>query len=194
MSAVEEPATPTLGSAIGRAMEARLAELNVAIPARVESIDVDRYEISAQPLIKEAQIDESGERVAERQQIIHGIPVVMPGSGGTRIKFPITVGDTVLLLFASRSLDRWLVRGGEVDPEDDRRHSRNDAVAIPGLQSFADAGDASAIIEFKADGTINIGSGVMTALDGVVTGQGTDPYTGLKYAVLGNAITTVKAK
>jgi hypothetical protein len=35
---------------------------------------------------------------------------------------------------------------------------------------------------------------VMTVLDGVVTGQGTDPYTGLKYGVLGNAISTVKAK
>lgn len=191
---VDEPNTPTLGSAFARAMEARLSELNVAIPARVESYDEGKGMISAQPLIMEAKLDESGDRVAVRQEIIHGIPIMLPGSGGVRVRFPINVGDTVLLVFASRSLDRWLVRGGEVDPEDDRRHSRNDAIAYPNLQSFNAARDAASLIDFKQDGSIEIGSGVMTVLDGVVTGQGTDPYTGLKYGVLGSAIATVKAK
>lgn len=193
-STADAPRTLTFGSVLARAMEARLAELNVAIPARVESYDADRYEISAQPLIHDAFVDESGARVADRPAIIHGVPVMMLGSGGTRVKFPIAVGDTVLLIFAHRSLDRWLVRGGEVDPEDDRRHSRSDAVALPGLQSFADASDADVMIEFTADGKVQIGAGPFIPTgptgDQLVKAGAIDPFTGQSQAVLNAAFMT----
>jgi hypothetical protein len=101
-----------------------------------------------QPLVKQAHEDETGERVAELLPQIVNVPVVMPGSGGVRIKFPIAAGDVVLLVFASCSLDRWLSLGGEVDPEDPRRGALEDAIAIPGLQDFANVADASPLIEF----------------------------------------------
>jgi phage baseplate assembly protein V len=38
------------------------------------------------------------------------------------------------------------------------------------------------------------GSGTLTALDGVVTGRGIDPYTSMTYAALNNASSVVRAK
>ena len=108
-----------------------LAEVRVAIPARVESYDDDERKASVQPLIREGRADENGEREVVRLPVITAVPVVFPGSGGRVVKFPINKGDTVLLVFAHRSLDRGLVRGGEVDPADDRTHNLSDAIAIP---------------------------------------------------------------
>ena len=45
-----------------------------------------------------------------------------------------------------------------------------------------------------APGGVELGGKGLTALDGVVHGSGTDPYTGLNYTALGNASAVVKAK
>lgn len=166
MSSDDDRQTPTLASAMMRAVEARLYDVHVCVPARVESYDESARKISAQPLIHRGVIDEGGDRVAERPAVIQEIPVVFPGSGGVRVKFPIAVGDVVLLLFSGQSLDRWLVRGGEVDPEDDRRHAESDAIAIPGLQPFSGtgaAGNGSPMIEFTTGGQIHAGGSAALA-------------------------------
>jgi hypothetical protein len=138
----------------------------------VESYDSATQKISAQPLIKRGYTDETGERIAERLPIITGVPVVFPGGGGYRVTFPIAKGDTVLLIFSEASLDKWLAHGGDVDPNDDRRHTLSDAIAIPGLRDFAHAldsaptdcatigSDSGAVIEMRtADIRIGGGSG-----------------------------------
>lgn len=129
--------TPTLAEVLGAALDASARGLRVALPARVESYDPATQQVSAQPLVLEGFVGEDGERATERLPVINGVPVVFPGAGGFRVTFPVAVGDTVLLVFSSSSIDRWLALGGEVDPQDDRRHSINDAVAIPGLRDFA---------------------------------------------------------
>ena len=131
------PRTPTLEGVINRATRMALRRARVALPARVETYDATKQRVTVQPLILDGYTDENGDRQAERLPVINGVPVVFPGGGGFRVTFPIAVGDVVLLVFSSSSLDRWLALGGEVDPEDDRRHDLNDAIAIPGLHSFA---------------------------------------------------------
>lgn len=54
--------------------------------------------------------------------------------------FPVKKGDTVMIVMADRSLDRWLSQGGEVTPDDRRQHDLSDAIAVPGLVPFADFG------------------------------------------------------
>lgn len=134
-------ATPSLVDAVRRAAQAELADVNVAIPARVESFDPTTQRCSAQPLIRRAYRDEAGERVGDasaRLPVINDVPVVFPGAGAFSITFPVTKGDTVLLIFSQASIDKWLSRGDDVDPLDDRRHSLNDAIAIPGLRHRAE--------------------------------------------------------
>lgn len=129
--------TPSFAEVLRIANEAHTKELRVAIPARVENYDAATQKVDAQPLILEGYRDENGDRQTERLPVVCDVPVVFPGSGPYRITFPVAAGDTVLLVFASSSIDKWLAVGGEVDPEDDRRHHISDAIAIPGLFDFA---------------------------------------------------------
>lgn len=135
---------PTLAEAIRRALEARASEICTAIPARVESYDAATQRASVQPLIRRAFEDETGARQAERLPIISDVPVVFPGAGAYAITFPVAKGDTVLLVFSQASIDKWLTSGKDVDPGDDRRHSLNDAIAIPGLRHTAQPTGGSA--------------------------------------------------
>ncbi len=127
---------PTLFDAIISQIEKRILAMFGPTPGRITAYDSATQKASVQPLIYRARTAEGGERVAERVSIVHNVPVVFPGGGTYRLTVPLVVGDTVLLVFADSSLDRWLQRGGEVDPEDDRRFDVNDAVAFPGMHHF----------------------------------------------------------
>jgi hypothetical protein len=129
--------TPTLASVLAAALEARLADVHVALPAQVESFDADRRCVTVQPLIRQATTDtESGERSVERLPVINDVPIVFPGSGAFCVEWPVAKGDTGLLVFSEASIDKWLTRGGDVDPLDDRRFNLSDAIFIPGLRSL----------------------------------------------------------
>lgn len=135
----DKPQTPTLPGVIDGAITARLKNLRVAMPARVETYDAATQSCSCQPLVYDGYFDETGRRQAEKLPVVTSVPVCFPGSGGFRVTFPLSTGDTVLLVFASSSIDRWLANGGEVDPIDDRRHHLTDAIAIPGLRDLSHA-------------------------------------------------------
>lgn len=151
-------ATPSLPTVLRGAAAAALRDVRVALPARVETYDPSTCQVSVQPLVADGAVDETGERFTDRLPVINGVPVVFPGGGGMRITFPIAVGDTVLLVFASSSIDRWLALGGEVDPLDDRRHHIADAIAIPGLVDFAHASPASSSAAVLEGSNVQLGS------------------------------------
>jgi hypothetical protein len=115
--------------------------LHTAIVARIVRYDAATQKADCKPLIKQAYLDESGERQVQALPVIPSVPVFFPGGGGYRLTFPITAsdttGDTCLLVFSEASLDRWLTgTGREVDPEIDHRHGLMDAVAFVGLKPF----------------------------------------------------------
>jgi hypothetical protein len=183
--------TPTLSEVIAVAVGARLAEVNVAIPASVESYDRTTQKASVKPLIRAVRTDSDGTRVAESRPVINDVPVVFPGAGAYSITFPLAAGDTVLLVFSQASLDKWLAAGGEVDPLDPRRFALSDAVAIPGLRPFSapvEDTDATAMVlqsggEIHAGGSSSLATKAdidalktyiaMHAHTGVTTGGGT---------------------
>lgn len=132
-------ATPTLADVLLGAIDNNRANLRVALPGRVETYDATTQSCSVQLLVYDGVNDETGTRKPEKLPVITSVPVCFPGSGGSSITWPLKAGDTVLVVFASSSIDRWLALGGEVDPIDDRRHHISDAIAIPGLRDFAHA-------------------------------------------------------
>ena len=152
-----EEQTPTLQTVLSSAISSHLAEVRQCLPARVDSYDASKHRLTATPLILEGYVTANGERATEGIPAITNIPVIFPGSGSTRVRWPINPGDTVLLLFSSTSLDKWLVRGGTVDPQDDRRHNISDCIAIPGFQDFAHVTEDSVQIEFTQSGQIHAG-------------------------------------
>jgi len=124
----------TLTDALRAALRAGEVGLHVCLPARVESYDSASQKASVQPLIKTQD--------GEDRSIITGVPVVFPRAGGAHMHMPVTRGTGVMLVFADRSLDRWLTQGGNVDPRDGRAHAYSDAIAIPGLIPFSEFGDS----------------------------------------------------
>jgi hypothetical protein len=131
--------TPSLSNVLDDAQDSRLNELHVSIPGRIEAYDAGSGRATVQPLVKRGYIDEQGDRQVETLPVVTDVPVLFLGAGGFRFTLPVSVGDVVLLVFTSCSIDRWLVKGGLVDPQDDRRHCLSDAIAIPGLRDFGHA-------------------------------------------------------
>jgi hypothetical protein len=139
---------------IREAIDDKLRRLNTAIPGRIESYNAARREADVLPLIREKYADGT---VLELKPIKH-VPVLMPSVGGVRFTLPVAAGDTVLILFAQRSLDRWLSDGGVVDAGDIRMHSMSDAIAIPGLFAFGSVPDSGVELELTTS-EIRAGAG-----------------------------------
>lgn len=107
-----------------------------ALPCRVTSVydDLNQAKVDVQPLINILYKDNTAQ---ERSQIL-GVPVVFPASRTSMVSFPVGVGDIVLCVMASRDIDNFKSGyGGPSTPNDNRRMSPRDAIAIPGLFPFA---------------------------------------------------------
>lgn len=128
----------TLSELLRAAGESIRADIHTAMPGRVESYDHTQQRASVKPLIKKAYRD----GVEQSLPVIDRVPVVFPRAGGASLTFPVKPGDGVLLVFAERSMEQWLGRGGEQAPGDPRKHDLTDAIAIPGLNAFSE-GSAS---------------------------------------------------
>lgn len=157
----DETQTPTLAEVILGAQRVTMRGVRVALPGRIEAYNPVTREANVLPLVMDRVTGEEGEVTAKALPVVPHVPVLAVAGG--RIKFPIAVGDTVLLVFASSSLDLWLARGGLVDPEDDRHHAADDAVAIHGLQDFAHVLAPVPALEFTG-ATINVGGSAPLAL------------------------------
>lgn len=101
-----------------------------ALPGVVASYSKDSQRVQVQPV----PADVDGEL-----PLLAGVPVIFPGGGGAGITWPIAKGDTGLLVFCSRSIERWLAAGDTGDPQSERHHHVGDAVFIPGLRSSGGA-------------------------------------------------------
>lgn len=121
---------PDMLDVILNAIRSNQLELNTVMPATVVSYDLSTQTCSVKPSFKRTQIDI--ETSYSRGQI-NEVPVMFPGSGGRGTSFPLKKDDSVLLIFSQRSLDDWLVKGGEVKLTDSRLHNMTDAIAIPGI-------------------------------------------------------------
>jgi len=122
----------TLAEVIREAMDARLADVRVALPAQVVAFDPALQLVDVQPLLVNVLVAEDGE-VPEPLPVIPGVPLMFPRAGGFFLTFPVIPGDTVLLVCNDRSIDEWRSLGTQSLPADLRMHSLSDAVAIPGL-------------------------------------------------------------
>ena len=145
----EEVRRPRRQTVIAAAVEAALKRLPRALPARVVSYDSSMQRVSCKVLVMRPFFDEEDARQVESIPVVPGVPVVFPGANGSfRTTVPISDGNlqingatvpatTGLLIWADRSLDKWLTgKGDEVDPEFDHANSIADAFFLPGLNPF----------------------------------------------------------
>lgn len=68
------------------------------------------------------------------------VPVIVLGGGGSYLTFPISVGDTCIVMFVDRDIDLWLELGGTQNPPNtERLHDLSDGVALVGLSAVTKA-------------------------------------------------------
>lgn len=119
--------TPSLEEVLEQAVDDALVDVHTCMPAIVESFNASTQTVNVRPALKRKYDDGT---VSERPLILD-VPVIFPKGGLFSITFPIKKGDDVLLLFSERSLERWKVESGVVDPKDSRKFHLSDAFCLP---------------------------------------------------------------
>lgn len=124
-----------------------MSEIHTAMPCKVVSVysNGETQKVDVLPCVDNLLKDGTGE---PGMQIL-GVPVIFPGSRETLISFPINVDDTVLCIFAQRSMDNFKIGNGQPTTANDyRKFSDQDAVAIPGLFPFSRSINRPAVRKF----------------------------------------------
>jgi hypothetical protein len=149
--------------------EYSMAEYWFACPGIVTGVsgDFSDLRVTVKPAINELYAD----GVSEEHLDILSVPVIMPGSATSLVSFPINAGDTVLLVFSQRSMDNFKIGNGQpTQPNDARKFQAEDAIAIPGLFTFAKSANRPSIRKYphnpKTDLVVahNIASGTEVML------------------------------
>lgn len=160
---------PTMAQIMNNAIEKRLFDLHVSLPASIEKYDGVKADV--RPLLKRKMRDGTEFELP----VITNVPVIWPATADAEIVLPLAAGDTGMLIFAERSLDIWLVQGGSVSPDDFRKFNLSDAQFVPGLRPFNKEtaydpdrlvmrhGDAR--VTLKADGKLKIENAAEELLD-----------------------------
>ncbi len=199
-----------------------MAQLNCAQLARVVSFDGTVPSVSLQILAKRVVFNKPQEGGALQQQptlvdypVLTDVPVQFPSGGGGVLFFPLTAGDTGIVLFCDRDIDAWWQAGGANIPNSPRKHSLSDGIFVPcvfgqstKLPDAVGAGAdtvlafAGAKIRIKPTGEIGMtagpnGNNVTLNADGSVqiTGIGTVNITAVDVNTIhiNNGITTLRS-
>lgn len=134
MNVTRAPASqPSLITVIQHVIADALSSVHTAFPGQIETYDYTTAKASIKPLISAIYPDGSSMEFP----VIPNVPVVWPRTSLGSISFPLQRGDGCLVVCSEKSIDDWLLLGGQNVPTDSRMFDLNDAIAIPGLYSFA---------------------------------------------------------
>lgn len=130
-----EEVEPTLASMILRAITGRVGEVHTAAPGIVQSWNPTTGTAAVKMALNQNYLLNDNTRQTVPGPVLHDVPVWYPRGGGFHQAWPLTAGDEVLLIFAERSIDEWLVKGGQVTPRPGHMHDTSDAIALAGLNN-----------------------------------------------------------
>jgi len=82
-------------------------------------------------IIQIKRVSEDGTSI--QYPVLVDCPYFVLQGGGAYLDIPISVGDGCIVLFNDRNIDNWWASGQVADPEDFRKHSLSDALAIVGI-------------------------------------------------------------
>lgn len=71
--------------------------------------------------------------------VLADCPVFTLNGGGASLTFPISKGDTCIILFNDRNIDNWYLSGKVDVPRDTRIHNISDGIILVGIRSINNA-------------------------------------------------------
>lgn len=114
---------------IGAIFQSLIAEMHTILVAQVISFDAAKQTVSVQPVLQRKYKGQDPSNLSVGEEI----PVLFFGSGDFVITVDVKKNSYVVLLISERSLDKWFLQGGIVNPDDTRKFNLSDAIAIPGI-------------------------------------------------------------
>ena len=130
----------SMATAVQIAIRENLKRVNTAMPGKIVEYDADTRRASVRGSLRLLTRD----RRVLRRPVINNVPVLFPEAGGYSIRFPLSEGDNVLLIFNQRGLDHWKVAHLESSPGLGPILAERDAVALAG---FGAAGNSPPAVE-----------------------------------------------
>ncbi len=168
MTETTEPVSrsPTMAEVLRLAVEYHTRDLWTALPGKIDKFDASNQMADVKPLVQNLTATEDGEELVEPLPIIPNVPVKWPRSGGFYMTFPVKPGDFCLLIFCSRSIDKYIEGDGEdQNPGDFRTHDLTDAVAHMGFspksQAIGDYDEDAAVMGLEGGTRIRIADGLI---------------------------------
>ena len=94
---------------------ARMDTIHTALPGIVREYDTETRRATVQPGV--TVFTSIGDSIEIPP--IQNVPMVFPSGGGASIRFPVSVGDSVLLVFSEAGIGDWLADGTILTDADD---------------------------------------------------------------------------
>lgn len=132
MAASEVGSQFTLDKIISEYFRLFMLELNFALPAVVEAVDVGKQTVDVRPTLMKRY--EDGRNVS--RAIIRNVQFQFPRGGDSYVTLPIKPGDEGIIIFSGRDLSSWKESGGLQPLHSTRLLDYNDAVFIAGVSSY----------------------------------------------------------
>ena len=184
---MERPVDPDLVDVLDARQEALLLDLDVALPARVQSYDASLQVADVVPLLRRPVVRPDGTHAFEADPVCPSVPVLWPRVGAWGLTMALAAGDSGLLLCCDGDLAAWRAGSGDVvDPVNLQRHHLSHAVFLPGVYrrgaplARAATGTAGVVlgsdggnarITFKTDGSLEIAQGSAVVVRVTATGD-----------------------
>lgn len=144
------------------AMQGNRAETWTALPGYLISFDPAKMTASVQLTLRSRVQRGDHEWEWINFPPLVDCPISFPAGGGAMLTFPLTAGDEVLVIFASRCIDNWWLMGGIQDQAEIRMHDLSDGFCIPGPRSLPNvpAGISTSKVQLR-----NLSSSAVVELD-----------------------------
>lgn len=110
------------------------ADLRVAAPGIVQSVDYERQTCTVQLAIRE-RLNFDGNLEWTEIPVLPDVPFFVYSGGGYCLTLPIKPGDDCLVVFGDNCMDAWWQSGGVQNQVERRRHDLSDGFAIIGFRS-----------------------------------------------------------
>ena len=154
--------TPSVPELHEQFIKVALERVHTAMAGKIQSYDAARQVADIVPQVPRVVRGRlTRERKLEHLPVLADVPIMFPQGGEYFFHFPVTPGDTCLLLVTESDFNEWLRTGQPIDPGLSSRFRISSAVAFLGLTPDANR------ITGAAPGALTIGKrgGPMMVID-----------------------------
>jgi hypothetical protein len=126
------PLERSMSEIFGAFGDALKNDIRKVIPATVTAVNPSRQTVDCQVAVHNVLFDDLGNVVQDDAPAFSDVPLACMRGGGFLVWLPVTVGDSVLLVFSDLSTDTW--RAGDGNPQPPGwvgKHTTDSPFAIP---------------------------------------------------------------